>query len=109
MGSGADIIRGLALVAFAVGGLLIAVGQKPRGSRCIIVAIALVVIEPLLMAGLERLRRAWSTRDAELDRIIVGLCIAAVVLAGLVALRRTRADRKPAEGTSQKKRVERMP
>lgn len=108
MDSVAEIVRGLALTCFALGGLLIAIGSAQRGRRCLIVAVALVLCEPLFVAGVSKLRGVRAPQGIDLDRIILGLFVAAVVIAGLVALRRSRRDTGSA-ATSPKKRVERAP
>lgn len=104
-----EIVRGGALVAFALGGLLYAVGSAKSAKRCIVFAALLVVAEPIFVAGIRKLSLGeFSLREESLDRLIVGAAIAAVALAGLVALLRTRGGRG-AEATSQKKRIERAP
>lgn len=108
MGGRTGIVSGVALVAFAIGALLVAVGDRRRGARAICFALALAAVDPLLEAGIARLERAESLRGRSLAPIIVALMSLAIVLAGLVALRRTRGARA-AEATSQKRRVERAP
>lgn len=109
MGSGNGVIGGVALVAFALGALLIALGDRRRGVRAIGFALVLAAVQPLLITGLGRLQHLEVPHGQALDRIILALFLAAVALAGLVALRRTRGGSKSAEATSQKKRVERAP
>jgi len=105
----AELFRALALLAFASGALLITVGDRRRGFRAIVFSIVLVAVEPLILAGLTRLHHMEVPNGSELDTIVLVLFLAVVLLAGLVALRRTRSGGKSADATSQKKRVERAP
>lgn len=109
MGGGTGIVRGVALVAFAIGALALALGAARIGRRLIAFAIVLVAVEPLLDAGLARLHRMEVIHGHELDTFVLALSLVVVALAGLVAVRRTAARSKSAEATSQKKRVERAP
>lgn len=102
----ADLLRAVALLSFSVGALFVAVGDRRRGTRCIAFAVALVAVEPLIAAGLASLAKLERPREVQLDRILLGLFLLAVVLAGVVALR-GRARR--AEPTSKKDRVEPRP
>lgn len=109
MAAYADLVRGVALVVFAAGALLITVGDRRRGFRAIAFSIVLVAVEPLILAGLSRLHHMEVPNGIELNTIVLVLFLAVVLLAGLVALRRTRSGGKSADATSQKKRVERAP
>lgn len=100
-------VRGLALVAFALGALGWAIGNDRFGRRAIAFAIVLVAVDPLLRSGLQQLRGLNLPCGDSFDELLLAIFLVAVLVAGLVALRRTRGGTKTAEGTSQKKRVER--
>jgi hypothetical protein len=97
------LVFGIALVSFAGGGVLFAAGDTGRGKRWIAVAIALVFFEPLFEAGLRHLRLLWAGRNRELTDLALVLLLAAVVLAGIVAV--GRAGKGGPRATSSKKRV----
>ena len=106
---GTDIIVSLSACSVALGGLAWIVGAQRFGRRAIAFGIVLAIAEPLFVHVIARLEHMEVPNgSAWLERILLALFLAAVVIAGLVALRKSRGG-KAAEATSQKKRVERAP
>jgi|CXWL01.1.fsa_nt_gi NADH:ubiquinone oxidoreductase subunit 6 (subunit J) len=98
----------LALVSFSIGGLLVAVGATSNGKRCIALAVVLVLVAPLFEAGLSQLHNmeVRHGKVLSLSSIALVLFLAAVVLAGLVALMRSERRGRGSGATSLKSRVD---
>lgn len=106
--SASRLVAALAKLLIALGGLTWALGRDRQGQRLVVVGIVLVATQPLVVGGLTTLLEMEVPDGRWPEHLAVAaavLFVAAVVLAGCVALRR-RARPGGVSPTSHKKRGE---